>query len=425
MDYNGDSSATVFIDGETIYTTSRSGHVIATGSAGAEDDTAIQKAIDAMHPGGEIKILKGEYTFKKPVWVYNYCSIVGEGRSTIITPPENDYAFKILPNNRSIMRATMLRFDVPDYRISGTVIKSLAIDGKVAGKGIYLRNATDCLLEELWIVNTYSGAGLYLESSVMECDFVNIHLWCNGNEESLEGSLVICGQPEGDASNNIHFDRVYVICPNYRGLEIGANGEVAPRLIYFHHSMFHGRMHFEGENHASDELIYVRKVDGPRGMVVSDSRMTQTQDGYALVQVIEGSVTVSNCMIGGGTGTWAIRSKEAARLHVSGNTFHSGPDYNEYALLAEGSRVVFKNNYLVGKETKVCLRAAKGIIADNEFDLDTGSHAILVDDDEMPGASQVQIRGNIFAGKSAKLAIKVSEAAKDNVSIHGNQLIDD
>jgi len=409
-------SATFLIENNRVIAEDNAGNIIEEGRAGVDDARVLQSAIDYIHPGGEVKMLRGKYIFAEPVVVYNTTMINGEGRGTIITPPSGDYAFKVITTEKSPLRSEINGLDV-DNSLYGVVFRDFAIDGERKGKGIYMKKLIDSFFEGLWIVNT-DGVGLNIDEYVWECNFENIHLMGNGNADMKEATIMIGG---GD-NNNLRFERTEVLFPNYRGVEIGAgNRPYPPRLIFFSHSMFHGVLPIKKA--PQYELIYVNNVDSKRGAVISDSRITHTGERSALIKVMRGSVTISNCIIGGGTGMYAIRGEKGAMLRIVGNTFHDGPNNNnEYSLYATGSEVIFQANILDGKETKICLApASNSIIANNRFILDTEECSIWIGDDNCVGSSNIEISGNIFSERRAEAAIKVSSLSTENIKIHDNQ----
>ena len=52
-------------------------------------------------------------------------------------------------------------------------------------------------LKDLWIGDTFAGAGIYIDEQVMETVFNNIHLWANGNVEKKEASSSSPVSPQG------------------------------------------------------------------------------------------------------------------------------------------------------------------------------------------------------------------------------------
>lgn len=181
---------------DRILCTDETGAHLEQGSAGADDAAVIQRALDRLKEGGELRLGAGTYTLRMPIGVHLPVMITGEGRGTELTPPPGDFAFKVHYDGRSPDRA-LSSFGVPpahadpdmtwekrrsikgietQLRHHGVHVRSLAIQGHGTGKGIYLATLTESTIRDLWIMNTGDGAGLFLQEKVMECVFENIHI---------------------------------------------------------------------------------------------------------------------------------------------------------------------------------------------------------------------------------------------------------
>ena len=282
-------------------------------------------------------------------------------------------------------------------------VRSLAIWGEGRGKGIYLNELTECCCADLWIDTTYDGAALYVNSTVMVSEFHNIHCYGNGSVDSQEATLVIASQTEGDANNNLHFDKVYILLPNYRGVEIGAEtGGRHPRLIFFTQSFFHGW----GPVAAPYDLFHIHACDTTRGVVVSDSRFTQAGETSSLVHVETGGIRISSCVLGGGTGGTAITAESGTQVQVTDSRLQvrSSP---ECSLRAEGADVTFVNNQLDGSGQTLQLHSvASALVTGNHFSTDPRQPAVRVVGSD-PGASErVLISGNIFPHADVEAAVQ-------------------
>ena len=67
----------------------------------AQPAAAIQKAVDLCAKGGEARIAAGRYPLERSIVADYPCTISGEGRGTILTPPPGDYALRMMRTARS------------------------------------------------------------------------------------------------------------------------------------------------------------------------------------------------------------------------------------------------------------------------------------------------------------------------------------
>jgi hypothetical protein len=423
-----DCSAVVFAEGESVVAEDEFGNVIRAGTAGADDADVTQSAIDKAHPAGEVRIRRGRYCFDKPVVIYNSSTIRGEGRGTVIVPPSADYAFKVMTTEDTELYRPFHGDPGPLYAV---ILRDLAIDGERTdgrrqGKGIYMDTFWCSSFENLWISNT--GNALYMRH-VRESDFSNIHLIANGDPEQAEASVIMT-----DENNNLHFRGLFVIYPNYIGLEMkptsASDTEIPeiPRLVFISQSMFHGWLREEGA--APYDLIRIADLDAHRvGMladvVIRDSRITVAGPGHASVNVINSPVTIANCVVTATEGKYVIRASEAARVRIVGNTFHSGNrEGSKYALYTEDAEVIFKDNVLIGRNLAVRFApASNSIVTDNRFILESEQSSVWVGDDGRAGSCNIQIAWNIFSEKRAESAIGVSRLSTEDIQIRDNQFV--
>lgn len=410
----------VVIEGSSICAKTGEGKVLFTGRSGVDDADIVQRAIDQVHPGGEVRLLAGKYLFSKPVRLYNASTFSGAGKSTVIVPPADDYALLIRTEDKSPRRW------YHDNVLNGVTLKALTIDGQRSdgscqGKGIYLQNVFDSHLDGLWIANTGAGAGLFLEDWVGESNFTNIHLMNCGNVKRRQAAVVIHSS-DARPCNNLQFRGLYIIFPPYRGLDIHSEGgSRPPKLIFISHSMFHGWIPKPGHDHETTaaDLVYIESTDKERGIFFDQCRFTAADRQFALLKVINGSVAVTNSSIGPIGGRFAkagIWAENGAKVRVVGNTFHEVDSEGESHLLyVKGAEVLFANNEISGKAARLSLLPGmNSIISSNIFELsDTQNPVILIGDDGKTGSKNIQVHGNVFGeGLPAEKAISVSALSK-------------
>jgi len=415
-----DSSAVVFIEAESIIAQDANGQVIAEASAGKQDAAVVQAAIDHAHPAGEVKLCAGKYRFEKTVEIYNSAALRGEGRGTVIVPPQDDYALRVQTTDKTTIYRPFHGDPGPLYAVIIADLTIDAADNAARGKGIHAEHFWSSCFQNLWIQNT--GNAIYLRHS-RESDFSNIYLIANGDEQAKQASVIMTGE-----NNNIHFRGLYVIYPNYIGMElIGTReqGVEVPRLVFISQSMFHGWLRESGAAHY--DLIRIADLDAHRvgclaDVVIRDSRITVAGPGHASVNVINSPVTVANNVMTATQGKYVIRASDKARVTVTGNTFHSGSTSgSEYALYAQDCEVIFKDNVLNGANLNVELVAARNsIIADNRFANETPRPTVLIGDDGKTGCRHVEVSGNMFCEKHAPAAVRTSELSTEGINVHDN-----
>ena len=134
--YKKDYGAMVFIDGTDVVAISNDGSVIDHGTAGTDDATVIQAAVDyvvAATSGGKVNIGAGTFDIDATISLKSYIQLCGEGVSTVL------YAENGLDDN-------VIDMDDQSY----CVVENLWIVGNSAGQasgsGIYINHAasTDC-----------------------------------------------------------------------------------------------------------------------------------------------------------------------------------------------------------------------------------------------------------------------------------------
>ena len=244
-------TAVVARRGDRVVMSDTDGRIVAEKKAGEEDSRLIQQAAELCRNGGELRIMAGEYDLKESIVLDFPCTVSGEGRGTILVPPTNDYAIRIMKTDRSPTindwvwgpeRASIPKglIDLCAERLYGVYVRSLAIVGNGRGKGIYLTGVTECICDDLAIHSTYDGAAIYADRTVMETEFRSIVCYVNGSIKNREATIVVASQDGGDANNNLQFTRVHVLLPNYVGVQIGTDKTSPPRLIFFTQSFFHG-----------------------------------------------------------------------------------------------------------------------------------------------------------------------------------------
>ncbi len=118
------------------------GNIISQKAAGYNDENVIQDAINAAGPASEVKLLKGKYILNRSLIISNNIKVVGEGRETLIVPPIDDFAFKIITNENTVYPRPF--YEKEGFPVYAVVLRDLAIDGERegisnSGKGLYLR----------------------------------------------------------------------------------------------------------------------------------------------------------------------------------------------------------------------------------------------------------------------------------------------
>ncbi|MCL5271431.1 MAG: hypothetical protein M1457_12970 [bacterium] len=432
----------------TIESLDASGQIVKRGRAGTDDATIIQDAIDRLREtmGGQVLLRAGKYVLSQPIQVNLPVSIVGEGRATEIKPPKGDFAFKVHHDGRSLerhyasFREPPAHFEkVPGWeskgiakawmegrgtgrpRLWGVLIRHLAIQGDGQGKGIFLSWLTESAFRDLWINNCADGAALFLEQQVMECVFDNLHLSNCGSPANKEATITIRSEA-GDPCNNLWFRSIYVIFPQYIGIEIGSvEHENHPRLIWFEDSMIHG-WHVLVDP-APYDLIRINRTDPSRGICFKGCRITNGGAENAYLRVRQGRIKVEDSVFGGGRGKHFLVAEPGASLQVTGNTFHDAADLKS-ALLAEKAELVFTGNQvMLGRGNSVLdIRSPRfARINDNVFSL-KGQWAVHLADTKDAPAGAVAVTGNFIRG--SKQVIKLDLPSGKKVVDRDNLYVD-
>jgi len=393
----GKASVYVEENGSSIIVRDSSGEVLHEQPLGQDDAAGLQWAIDVVQPGGAVQLCAGHYILDRPIELANPVALMGEGNQTIIRPPPGDFAIRVLRKASSHTRNEIIRTAKGkgwDEVITGVSISDLCIDGGRAGtgKGIYLAHVGQSAFKSLWILRTTDGAAIYLGEQVIEATFSGIHLLDNGNVKAKEASIVLATQETGDADNNIHFDDVFVIFPNYIGMEVGAGtGSCVPRLIFIDQCMFHGWLGQSEsptgiENNmqlipAPFDLIKVSNLD--LEMVIRDSRITNGGEKSAHINVERGTVKLLDNVIGGGRVGCYIRAGAGTQLSARGNTFQSpwNTDGSSGIVLeSDGAAVTFENNIMAENTGPVRLKRPEyAIITHNVFRNVPADRAVEID----------------------------------------------
>ena len=300
-------TAVVARRGDHVILSDSDGRIVTEKKAGEQDARLIQQAAEMCRSGGELRIMAGQYDLEKSIVLDFPCTMSGEGRGTILVPPANDYAIRIMKTDRSPTINDWVwgpeRESIPPglinlcgERLYGVYVRSLAIVGNGRGKGIYLTGVTECICDDLAIHSTYDGAAIYADKTVMETEFRSIVCYANGSIKNSEATIVVASQDDGDGNNNLQFTRVHVLIPNYIGVQIGTDKTFPPRLIFFTQSFFHGWLPFERT--APYDLFVVREADSERGIVISASRFTNTGSKNAMLHVEKGAVRLTDSILG-------------------------------------------------------------------------------------------------------------------------------
>lgn len=385
------------------------GQIVAEKKAGDDDAGIIQQAVDSCrNGGGEVRIMAGKYDLKKSIILDFPCTLSGEGRGTVLIPPPNDYAIRLVKSERSPSLLyiwgpqkveSKLLVDAANTFVMGIKVQSLAIIGFDHGKGIHLSHIAECMLNDLWIHTTPDGAALYADYSVLESYFSNIYCVRNGNVKNREGTIVIRSQDDGDANNNLHFSNIHVIYPNYTGLEIGSEKKTPPRLIFFTQSFFHGTLPIE--NASPYDLIRVHATDPERGIAISASRITHTGKDHALVHVENGMVDITDCVVGGGTGKAIIMADPGTKVSIRGNTFEGVRNLawipiEVPCLDATRADITFTQNKIDPKCRLNLNDPVSAIVTANRFGRPEKEAIVCSPKRWFGGKKHIQIFGNVF-----------------------------
>ncbi|MBN2410490.1 hypothetical protein JXQ31_02285 [candidate division KSB1 bacterium] len=413
-------SAVVYIENETVVAEDRYGNIINQEKAGKVDADIIQSAIDLAAPAGHLIITKGTYRLSKSLLVHSNIKITGEGRATIFVPPVDDFAVKIEKRDEYIFpRPYHSEAGNPMY---GLIVRDITIDGARdnlphSGKGLYCKVFWSSSFENIWIQNT--GLGIHVDNT-RESVFSKIYLINNGDEKKKEPGIRV------DGNNNLHFRSLYIIYPNYIGMEIKS------KLVFISQAMFHGWLEPHNKP-AKYPLIQVKDLnDFKEGegrfksdVVIENSRITVGGEGSCAVNIINSPVTLRQCVATAGVGNTVVRVSDNARVNITDNSFYSFLPLpsGQYVLYAEDSEVIFKNNVVSCHNLQLCLKAARNsIIADNRFDAVSENSNIYIGDNNNQGSRCIQVTGNIFRQEKLENAVKVSTLSDKNIDIYNNQL---
>ncbi len=394
--------------GDNVVLSDAEGRVVAKQKAGNDDAQLIQQGAELCRQGGELRIMAGQYDLKKSIVLDYPCTVSGEGRTTILVPPTNDYAIRIMKTDRSPTindwvwgpeRETIPKglIDICGERLYGVYVRSLAIVGNGRGKGIYLTGVTECICDDLAIHSTYDGAAIYADATVMETEFRSIVCYVNGSIKNREATIVVASQDGGDGNNNLQFTRVHVLLPNYIGVQIGTDKKSPPRLIYFTQSFFHGWLPFERT--APYDLFLVHSSDPERGIVISASRFTNTGKSNAMLHVEKGAVNLTDSILGGGTGKTVILADPGTKVSVRGNMFHHVA-MGEWELDANRADVIFAQNIL-GPQGRIRVQDPRtAVVTGNRFGRPEVEAITLLPESLSRTNDQIQVFGNVFAPTS-------------------------
>ena len=424
----------------------RNGKVLSKGTAGTDDAAVIQDAVDRLTEEGCVHLCTGRYHLARSVGVHLPGTICGEGRGTEVVPPENDYAFQVFYDGRCPDR-TVANFGTPPahadpadwekklreredrpgmrMRLQGVHIRDLAIQGKGRGKGIYLACLTESTFRSLWITSTGQGAALYLGVALMECVFEDLHLSNCGSPENREATIAIPSR-NGNGCNNVHFRSVYVIFPQYIGIEIGSDDMPGnPRLIWFEHCMLHG-WHQLTEP-APYDLIRVNRTNPERGICFSACRIgmgaNEADPQNRHLYVRQGRVNLEGCVVGGGQSNSMLQADAGAFLKAERNTFHG--NISASLLKAEDAAVAFSGNHVDVKNGEALLDIRSPVhvrVKDNDVQLSGEQYMLRLTDTEKAPAGPAAVSGNFLMGRTGTRSVQydlrsgAQVVERDNVS---------
>lgn len=428
--FAAEPAVTVRITGGRVVATDAHGAKLADKASGADDAAVIQAVIDASGRGRKITLGTGRYILKHPLVLDRAVIFEGEGRETVLVPPPDDYAIRIIKTQNSPVRSELEGPEAPELvlRLEGhlypVLVRDLCIDGEGRGRGLYLERVFNATAQSLFITRTGAGAGLCVGPFAMECVFDNVVLHSCGNAGKKEASVVIAAQEEGDPGNNTRFRALEVIFSRWNSVHIGAGaGRRTPRLIFFQQCFFHGKLPFE--ELPPCDLIHVERCEGNRGVVnFTDCRLTNAHEDHSLLRVTEARVNVTACVLGGGHGRSAIRIEDKANVVVRGCAFQDNALMGrEFAVEATGGRLIFSGNTIdAEREHRIALTSVRdAIITDNQFTL-TGDNPTIRLAAEASGkpCGPVVIANNAFAETRAKCAIEHPPAPPGTLVIENN-----
>jgi hypothetical protein len=367
-------SAVVYREGTAVFAEDGAGARLAEGLVETDSTRVIQAAVQACGTGGEVRIRAGKYHLSAPIVIDMPCTLSGEGRATVLVPPPDEFAVRIMRTDRSPTindwvwaseRDTMPEWliDLCGKRLYGVHVRDLAIVGMGQGKGIYLNEVTECSCSNLAIHGTCDGAAVYADTTVMESIFRDIVCYVNGSVKNREATFVIASQDTGDANNNLVFDRIHALLPNYVGVQVGTDKAQHPRLIYFTKSFFHGWLPLERT--APYDLFLVHGTFPHRGVFISESRFTITQEDKSLLHVRSGAVRVTGCSFDGGPSA-AVTADPGAKLVLS-ESFFQDRTHGPAAVTVRGADAVINGNSF-GEGQRVFLDTPRSaIISGNRF----------------------------------------------------------
>ncbi|WP_136660984.1 hypothetical protein [Nitratireductor sp. XY-223] len=359
--------------------------------------SAVDFALSEMGDNpGKIQFGAGRFDLDRPILVDKQVTIEGTGYGTCLVPAAGTYAVEVKANANTPLRREIIRDADPwlremENRTHGISLRNLRIDGFNQGKGLSVEFLIEGDFSNLYIYRVVDGPAIRLGPSVMETTFTKIHLLDCGALNSA--AISIERQEEGDACNNLIFDKVFVIFPNGTGMEIGSGlGEERPRIITLHDCMFHGWLPIERA--ADRPLLKIKAIDRSRGARIQGGRFTNAGFGHPLVAIHEGDAKFNMALFGGGGGSCAIMSKPGTSLSVRDSIFHSLRGRERHGDLVHAGGVLnFDGNVCHKNFGRIVLnQKAAALICGNTFYAEgRGGRVFVVN----PGA-QARIRDNIF-----------------------------
>lgn len=416
MSVKWDCTAVVYIRDGMVTAEDETGEVIHQAPAGAEDAAVIQTALDHAGADGEIKVKRGDYKLQESVVIHSAVTFRGEGRGTVFLPPAGDYAFKVMTTDKTGVDRPYEWDSAPEKKPGpnyAVIMGEFAIDGEKAGgdrtgKGIYFTTFWSSSFSNMWIERTSTAIHTH---RIHESDWQNIYMIHNGNAEKQEPTVLLEHQ-----CDNQHMRGIYVIYPNYIGMELRGNPENAsdcPRLVFITHSMFHGWLERMGKRATAYPLIQLTDIDNTEGRtdtVLSDCRTTVVGEGAAAINVVNSPLSIRGGVLTSTRGSSLVNASAGARVRIDGaNIYNNSGTGGDYVVHAKDAEVLFKNNNVVGERMQLCLApGTNSIIADNRFDNGNEQPCVSVG----RGSRNVRVSGNAFLRKNESAALDVSEETK-------------
>ncbi len=162
--------AMVYIDGTTVIAVDSEGTTIASGTAGTDDSTVIQAAINSLTSGGTVILGSGSYTITASLNInYNYIELIGQQAASLsLAANVNDSVLKISGKNYITIR---------NLKISGNK------NNNTDGNGIYVYGSS-------WLIRLINVDILNCKSNgILIGDGTNVDQTCSIINCASEGNL--------------------------------------------------------------------------------------------------------------------------------------------------------------------------------------------------------------------------------------------